>query len=335
MSSDWESNPKSKQTTWDDVRQTFDQTATLLGGSLPEIPDLLMGKVAGALGISDALNSEKDPVTRVTGAATFLQSAVANTASELHMLSGGIGELGATAGSLGAVAGLLSIGSLTSLQFGLLGLPYLQADDEMRAQGEKQGYLTGFAAGATYADLSFVRNELDVFRHFAGTAYEMAYREALWKGFHVGEGLSPEEKDKFITHVIDTAVQLGDKWSASSDDYKSMVYGIANTVTHEIALHGPDALILHAGPEHGSGLSSPGHHGGYPDTVPTDMSVGLADHYSDQVSYPDSVPTDMSVGLADHYSDQVSYPDSLPTDMSVGLADQHDLDVTPDPGNTP
>lgn len=237
---------------WSDIKQAFEYMSSQFGGHLPEVPGLLVSKFGGAMGLGTALNPKADPYDRVSGAIGFFESAVGGLASELHMLSGGIGEMGAAAGSLAGAAGFLTIGSMTALQFGLMGLPYAKAAAERKADGEKNGYLLGFAAGATYGDASFVRNYLDVYRHFVDgevveEAYEEAFRKSLWAGFHAAENISPTEKNAFIGHIIDAAVQHGDKWSGFHDDYESMVHGIANTVAHDISLLRPDAATGHAG----------------------------------------------------------------------------------------
>jgi hypothetical protein len=248
MSNRQENDPISVN--WDDVKQAF----AFMSSASAAPPGFITSKFGAVLGLKKALDPKADPYERVTAAINSLRSSVGFLANSLRYGSS-IRAVGPAAGALGAAAGYLAGATMIAVQFSLIGVPYAKATAERQADGEKDGYLLGFAAGATYADASFVRNYLDVYRQFVTgglveRAYEEAFRKSLWAGFHAAEKLSPADKNAFISHVIEAAVQHGDKWNGFRDDYESLVHGIANTVTHDISLLQPDAATEHAGSDH-------------------------------------------------------------------------------------
>lgn len=101
-----------------------------------------------------------------------------------------------------------------------------------QAEGERAGYVLGFAAAIFGMDAAWVRNELDVWNREGSSTAEIAhwsgYTRALYGGYNDAMQLPPEVRQEFLQQVIDHAAAHGVAFTPHGGENMTMVYGIAN-----------------------------------------------------------------------------------------------------------
>jgi RHS repeat-associated protein len=166
----------------------------------------------------------------------------------LGVLEGSLGAASEAAGLAGAeiLSARLAIGSsmagFASAYMFIwmdMGESRLKALNMAKGEGRSQGMLLGFAVGTTGGDEQWIRNEL-VQRSSAPFAAakvrQEAFNKALWEGFSAAGQLTPEERQAYVNTVIDYAAKNGKTWTGFRDDYKNLVFGLANTTIPALRL---------------------------------------------------------------------------------------------------
>jgi hypothetical protein len=103
-------------------------------------------------------------------------------------------------------------------------------------EGTLNGYLLGYAVGATYPDRQWVRNNLRIRVSDTGKRAETelwhAFNKNLMKGFDAASQLNDAQKQEYLRRVNEVAAKHGIDFMRSypsRDEYMSLINGIANT----------------------------------------------------------------------------------------------------------
>ena len=230
----------------DDPMTVPDLTALALGsGATPmfDVADIfdnkpmvgMTAKVGGVFGSVIKLVFEDEPVKRV--------QSVIDLADDVTGLGSMITEASIPAGSISgaAFAAKLAVASnvlmLTSQWMSAFtggGEDIWKGIKIAKAEGERGGYLDGFAAGLAGADAGWVRNELDVWERMGSSTAEIArwtgYTTKLWEGFIAANELSEQQRVAFQLEVYRFAADRGIAFSPDGDEYKTLVHGMATSL---------------------------------------------------------------------------------------------------------